>query len=93
MYIDWEDVGSYLLGALMVLVGITICLGFISLAANIVSTNYCDNIERLHTDLEVDYTIWTNCRIKTPEGKWILSEEYLQYYGDMHTLQLSEVGE
>jgi len=93
MYIDWEDVGSFLLVALMVIVGLTVFFGSIGLTVNVIQKNYCENIERLHAGLEVDYSLWSNCRIKTPEGKWILSEEYLQYYGDMHTLQIGEVGE
>ena len=60
---------------------------------HVFATNYCDNMKKLHTDVQIDYSFWTNCRAQMTNGKWILMDEYLQYYGDMHTLNIGEVGE
>ena len=43
--------------------------------------------------LEFNYTYWTGCLVKAPNGKWVDVDEFMQYYGDLHTLQFGNVGE
>jgi len=77
----------------MWVVATALIISAICAVAGLIVRNYCINIERLHPQLEVDWSFWTNCRIRTPSGKWILSDEYLQYYGEMRTFNFAEVGE
>ena len=63
-------------------------------ATGIPTRKVCETYMRLHAgELEFDYAYWTGCLVKTLNGKWVSANEYMQYYGELHTLQLGEVGE
>ena len=79
------------------------CLGWIIIAVIVIALiitidsvwtkNYCRNYDRLQSEMEFDWTFWTGCLVKADNGKWIKAREYMQYYGELYTLQLGEVGE
>ena len=73
-----------------VVVGVVFGVIFIT---GVPSRKTCETYARLNPELSFDYTYWTGCLVKADNGKWVTRSEYMQYYGDLHTLQMGGIGE
>ena len=90
------DISDYLeLFVILVIVVVVICGTLFGIAAiiTLMDKPYCAEMARLNPEMEFDYTFWTACKVKTENGKWVDASEYMQYYGDLHTLNIGEVGD
>jgi len=52
----------------------------------------CENKAELYTELDVRYISLSGCYIDAGE-KWVKIADFERYYGDLHTLQIGDVGE
>jgi len=91
---DSEGILIELLTILMVLLFIVIAVALLAWAFSVPGRMECKTYAALYGDtLEFNYTYWTGCLVKAPNGKWVDVDEFMQYYGDLHTLQIGDVGE
>ena len=68
-------------------------IGLVVAGESISEKNYCAEMEMLNQEITFHYSFWTACLAKSENGKWIRAREYMQYYGDLHTLNIGEVGD
>jgi hypothetical protein len=80
-----------------IIVGVMLTLVLIVLLCHttyaVVAQQWCNDMESIHPELTFHYGFWTDCRIRTPNGKYIIASDYLQYYGDLNTILIGEVGD
>lgn len=62
---------------------VVIVVGAIAGMVAVAQKNYCNTMERLHTDFEFIYDFWAGCLVKTPSGYWIDAGEYQYLEGDV----------
>ncbi len=79
---------------LIILAAVVIVLAIIAGLGCAFSYGRCMHLEELHGDkFNFNWSLYTACLVEIPNGKWVDSDEFLQYYGDLHTLQIGDVGE
>jgi hypothetical protein len=83
---------SFFEAALWMAFGLAIIAVILS-AINFGISKWCDEMVILHPDLEFHYSFWSNCRAKAPNGRWVLAEDLIQYYGELHTVRVGEINE
>ena len=80
----WQVVIALVVIALLV-------VGFVNVVDR-TNERICENKAELYTELDVRYIHLGGCYIDAGE-KWVRIADFEQYYGDMHTLQIGDVGE
>ena len=60
--------------------------------ADTIEGRICEKKAELYTEFDVRYIHLGGCYIDAGE-KWVRIADFEQYYGDMHTLQIGDVGE
>jgi len=82
-------------GFWVVVIVIVAIFGLSAGIAKVVDTiegRICENKAELYTELDVRYISLSGCYIDAGE-KWVKIADFERYYGDLHTLQIGDVGE
>ena len=90
---DFDHFLGSVMGILLVLVILVIVVFGAYFLTGIPAKKACNHLEELHPGLDFDWTYMTGCLVKSPDGLYVDSDEFLQYYGDLHTLQVGDAVE
>ena len=91
---EFDEFVGGAIGLLLIVIFIGMAVFLVVCAFGVPWRMECNTYTELYGDtLEFNYTYWTGCLVKAPNGKWVDVNEFMQYYGDLHTLQIGDVGE
>lgn len=92
IFVDrWDDLRGFWVFVIVIVAVIGLSAG-VAKVVDTIEGRICERKAELYTELDVRYIHLGGCYIDAGE-KWVRIADFEQYYGDMHTLQIGEVGE